>query len=85
MENVESLADISGNPSFVETMLLRQQSVRIAKCAPIFHDWYFDAELEFDTAIIDKSTLVALLQYGATYGGFGDFRPTFGRARFEEI
>jgi hypothetical protein len=82
---VKSIKDISGNPFFVKTMLLKQGQVKIAKCAPVFHEWSFETSLNFDKAIIDRSTLTELLAYAAMYGGFGDFRPTYGRAKFIEI
>ena len=83
-EKVRAISDISGNPDFVKTMLLKQGQVRIAKCAPIFHNWSFDASLEFDPSVIDEATLVAILSAAASYGGFGDFRPTFGRGVFTQ-
>ena len=82
---VKTLDDIAGNPVFHTTMLLKQGQVKIAKAAPIFHNWWFETEIEFDPAVIDRQTLLDLLSYGATYGGYGDFRPTHGRAKFEEI
>jgi hypothetical protein len=36
--------------------------------------------LEFDDAIVDLRTLATIVKHTAKYGGFGDFRPTFGRA-----
>jgi hypothetical protein len=82
---VKTLDDIPGNPKFVHTLLLKQQQVRIAKCAPIFHGWNFTTSLEFDPEIIDRADLIGILSFVATYVGFGDFRPTYGRARFTEL
>lgn len=82
---VKSPADISGNSKFVTTMLLKQGQVKLAKCAPIFHNWSFSSSLEFDPSIIDRSSLCELLSDSSSYGGFGDFRPTYGRATFSEI
>jgi hypothetical protein len=84
-ERVRTLDDISGNPEFQITQILKQGQVRIAKNAPIFHNWSFETELEFDPSVIDRQTLIDILTHAASYGGFGDFRPTYGRARFVEI
>jgi hypothetical protein len=80
MDRVHTLDDIADDPFFYQVMLLKQQNVKLAKCAPIFHKWSFDVSLEFDTKIIDRASLVSILDYAANYGGFGDFRPTWGRA-----
>jgi hypothetical protein len=81
-DKVKTRTDVSCNPSFVRTMLLRQGQVKLAKVTPIFHDWSFESAVEFDPGLIDRATLVTLFTHAATYGGFGDFRPTYGRARF---
>ena len=82
---VKTKDDIANNPKFVAVLLVKQKQGKIPKATPIFHNWHFDAELEFDPTIIDRETLIQLLEYIAVYGGFGDFRPTYGRARFEEL
>ena len=82
MKKVKAPADISGNPEFVKLLLLRQGQVKVPKAAPIFHDWKFGTTLSYDKTVIDKETLVDLLQFIAFYGGFGDFRPTYGRGIF---
>jgi hypothetical protein len=51
--------------------------------APIFHNWSFETMLEFDDKTIDPSSLTHVVKHAARYGGFGDFRPTFGRATAE--
>lgn len=83
IKKIKEKSDVSGNPDFYHTMLLKQGQVKIAKSTPIFHDWSFTTSLTFDPGVIDKSTLVNILQYCCNYGGFGDFRPTFGRADLE--
>ena len=77
---VKSIEDIVKNPSFRHRMLLPQNKVRIAKDSPIFHDWSFSTVLEFDDTVIDFRSLTKIVSHAAKYGGFGDFRPTFGRA-----
>lgn len=80
---VKAVADIVKNPAFRHRMLLKQGQVRVPKDAPIFHDWSFSTALEFDDAIVDFGTLRRIVEHAAKYGGFGDFRPTFGRATAE--
>lgn len=82
-DKVRTEDDIVKNPVFRHKMLLPQGQVRIAKTAPIFHEWSFTAGLEYDDAIIDQDSMVRVLTHVARYGGFGDFRPTFGRATVE--
>ena len=77
---VKSIEDVVKNPLFRHRMLLPQNKVRIAKDSPIFHDWSFSAVLEFDDSVIDFRSLTKIVSHAAKYGGFGDFRPTFGRA-----
>lgn len=80
---VKTVADVVGNPEFRHRMLLKQGQVRVPKDAPIFHDWSFATDLEYDDKIVDNSTLRRIVEHAALYGGFGDFRPTFGRAKAE--
>lgn len=50
------------------------------KAFPMFENWSFSVGVEFDDSIIDEETLVRVAEYGARFNGFGDFRPTYGRA-----
>jgi hypothetical protein len=77
---VKSPEDIVGNHDFRIKLTLKQGQVRVCKSAPIFHDWSFDTELEFDDKIIDPQDLARVIEHASKYGGFGDFRPSFGRA-----
>jgi hypothetical protein len=85
MSQVKEPLDIVENDAFITTLILPQQQIRLAKSFPIFHKWSFECGLEFDDTIIDKADLLRVLQYGAKYGGFGDLRPTYGRALCEEV
>lgn len=80
---VKQPQDIVKNDEFRHVMLLPQGGKRIAKAIPIFHDWSFAAKLEYDDTVLDFSQLQDILQKAGNYGGFGDFRPTFGRATME--
>lgn len=80
---VKTKQDIVKNADFIKTMLLKQGQVKIAKCAPIFSDWSFETSIEYDISMIDESTLKDLITHSAMYGGYGDFRPTYGRAKVE--
>ncbi|ADV47055.1 hypothetical protein [Nitratifractor salsuginis] len=83
MDKVKKIEDVVGNSRFHTQLILPQGQVRVSKAAPIFHKWSFDFSLEFDDEIIDRRTLIGLLEYSAKYGGFGDFRPSYGRAKME--
>ena len=83
MNKVKTITDVVMNPSFRHRMLLPQQQNRIAKDFPIFHDWSFSTVVEFDDSVVDFNGLKAIVERTAKYTGFGDFRPTFGRATAE--
>lgn len=80
MKKVKAPEDIVLNESFRLLMTLRQGQSRVIKATPIFHDWSFVCVLEYDDKEIDPDGLKHTLEHAAKYGGFGDFRPTFGRA-----
>lgn len=80
INNVKTAVDVTDNGLFRHRMILPQQKIRIAKTTPIFHDWSFEFNIEYDDKIIDESSIKQLLEHMGKYGGFGDFRPTFGRA-----
>jgi hypothetical protein len=79
MEQVKTPTDIVNNEKFRHIMILPQQASRIIRNLPIFHNWAFMSEFEYDDKVIDFPTLKRVVNHLATYGGFGDFRPTFGR------
>jgi len=83
MGKVKAITDVVMNPLFRHRMILPQQNVRIAKDFPIFHEWGFSTAVEFDDTVVDFNGLRAIIQRTAKYTGFGDFRPTFGRATAE--
>jgi hypothetical protein len=83
MNKVKGPEDIIKNPNFRIMLTLKQGQIRVVKAAPIFHDWSFETEIEFDDKLIDPDSLKYVLEYSSKYGGFGDFRPTFGRATAE--
>jgi len=83
MEVVKKIKDVVKNDKFVTTLILPQGQVRLAKSFPIFHKWSFEFTIEYDDTIFNKGELTSLLEYCAKYNGFGDFRPTYGRALCE--
>ena len=80
---VKTITDIVKNPVFRHRMLLKQGQVRVPKDAPIFHDWSFETVVIFDDTVVDFGSLKNIVERSAQYGGFGDFRPTFGRGNAE--
>lgn len=79
-DKVKAVTDIVGNATFRQMLTLPQGQVRVVKAFPIFHQWSFSTQLEFDDKIIDPDSLTRIAEHTAKYGGFGDFRPKFGRA-----
>ena len=85
MNKVKTITDVVMNPEFRHRMLLKQGQVRVPKDAPIFHEWSFETAVEFDDTVVDMGSLRRIVERSAKYGGFGDFRPTFGRANAEVL
>ena len=85
MNKVKTITDVVMNTEFRHRMLLKQGQVRVPKDAPIFHDWSFETMVEFDDTVVDLGSLRRIVERSAKYGGFGDFRPTFGRADAEVL
>lgn len=83
MNKVKAISDIVYDSQFRHRMILPQQNIRIAKDFPIFNNWSFSTVLEFDDTVVDMTGLTNILKRSAMYVGFGDFRPTFGRAKAE--
>lgn len=83
MNKVKTITDIVMNHDFRLRLILKQGQVRVPKDAPIYHDWSFETALEYDDTVVDFGSLKKIIERAAMYGGFGDFRPTFGRATAE--
>lgn len=83
MNKVSTINDVVFDPQFRHRMILPQGQVRIAKDFPIFTAWSFKTVIEFDDTVVDLAGLSSILKRSAMYVGFGDFRPTFGRAKAE--
>ena len=80
MGKVKKADDIVLNEEFTKIMILKQKDVKICKAVPCFHNWSFNATLTLDEETINRKELQDLLEYSSKYVGFGDFRPTFGKA-----
>lgn len=83
MDKVRTITDVVQNESFRQMLTLPQGQVRVVKAFPIFHKWSFSTAVEFDDKIIDPDSLTRIVEHASKYGGFGDFRPKFGRAAAE--
>jgi hypothetical protein len=83
MNKVSTIKDIVYDQEFRHRMILPQQNIRIAKDFPIFHNWSFSTVIEFDDTVVDQVGLTSIVKRSAMYVGFGDFRPTYGRAKAE--
>lgn len=83
MSKVKTITDVVMNPVFRHRALLPQGRFRVPKDFPIFKDWSFETVVEFDDTVVDFNGLKRVVERTAKYVGFGDFRPTFGRATAE--
>ena len=83
INDVKSIIDITRNEKFQTLIFQKIGQVKVPKAMPIFHKWNFEVELEYDNTIIDLEQLTDILEYSAKYNGFGDFRPSYGRALCE--
>ncbi|CAN8142530.1 conserved hypothetical protein [uncultured Thiomicrorhabdus sp.] len=81
--SIKEPIDIVKNDKFHNVVSLKQGQNRLVKASPIFHKWSFRLDIDFDPSVINENELKDLITHGAMYGGFGDFRPTHGRATVE--
>ena len=51
--------------------------------SPIFHDWSFETDIEYDSSVISARQLRQILKDHGMRRGFGDWRPRFGQAKIE--
>jgi len=84
-DKVKTLTDVTRNDKFHTMIYHTIGANKVAKSMPIFHDWWFEVEFEYDTTIIDADNIMEVLSYTSKYGGFGDFRPSYGRALCEVV
>ena len=82
---VKGISDIVKNKVFRHRAILKQGEIRVTKDFPIFKNWWFETVIEYDDSVIDFGSLKSVIERTSMYGGFGDFRPTFGRAKAEVI
>lgn len=75
--------DIVSQEYFRHLMLLKQGQVKVAKAFPIFHKWSFEGTLDYEPSEVDGNDVKRMFERAARYGGFGDFRPRFGKASVE--
>lgn len=80
INKVKKPVDIIKNEIFRHKMILPQGQVRLAKVFPIFHDWSASGSISYDENVITDRDVKLIIEKACKYGGFGDFRPSFGRA-----
>lgn len=85
MGKVQKIEDVVMNPLFRHRAMLKQGDVRVPKDFPIFKNWRFETTIEFDDSVVDYPSLKQVIERTSKYTGFGDFRPTFGRAIAEVV
>ena len=80
-DKVKTTQDIIENHDFRWLFPTKQGQAKIMKAFPMFEEWSFTVDAEFDDSILVKEDLERVVEHAAKYNGFGDFRPTFGRAK----
>ena len=76
---IAAVSQVYGNGHYI-TQNLKQGQVSVTKCHPAFNGWSFKTQLEIDTEILNFSDIKRIAEYASRYVGWGDFRPTYGRA-----
>lgn len=84
---VKKESDIYMNDAFVRVIIVKGSATgsRKPQHYPCFHEWSFVASIEFDTEFFTEQSIMDILNYTSKYTGFGDFRPTYGRAIAEVV
>lgn len=85
MNKVKKIEDLVLNHDFRTTELLKQGQVKLAKGVPTFHGWSFEIDLDFDDEVITANEIERILRVAVQRNGFGDFRPTYGRGKIEDL
>jgi hypothetical protein len=57
---------------------------RVMRTRPLFRDWSLDFDLLVDPEVLNRDTVLELLELAGMYVGLGDWRPTFGKFTVEE-
>lgn len=84
-KKVKSKEDVIHNESLRWLFPTKQGQVKVMKAFPMFDDWAFEVEVEYDDSILPECELFRIAEYAAKYNGFGDFRPTYGRAVLKSL
>ena len=82
-ESVKTKDDVIYNESPRWLFPTKQGQNKIMKAFPMFDNWSFEVDVEYDDSILPECELIRIAEYAAKYNGFGDFRPTYGRAVLE--
>ena len=78
--SIKKKDDIVLNEAYRWLFPTKQGQVKVMKAFPIFKDWSFSVDVEYEDSILPEEEMYRIAAHGAKYNGFGDFRPTFGRA-----
>lgn len=73
------------NEKFYDLRSVVVQQSRTMRCRAKFENWSCDAEVYFDSTMINRDQLVQAMHDAGRFSGMGDYRPTFGRYEIEVL
>jgi len=85
MKGVKKIEDVVLNDKFSVTELIKSGQVTKPRTTPSFNNWSFNIDFDFDEEILTETDMQTLIKFVITRIGFGDFRPTYGRGKVEDI
>ena len=65
--------------SFIDKRMVVIDGKRILRTRPMFTDWEVTVEINYDTDIVDLSTITGWMEISGAYKGFCEMRPKYGR------
>lgn len=71
--------------SYLNMDMVRVSGNQVPRARPIFHDWSFECDLEFDTNVLDRRTLLQIAADAGRLCGLCERRPKLGRFEVEEV
>lgn len=73
------------NGSFSDVRAVRVSTARVMRCRPIFLRWAAEFSVSFMPDVIDKATLLEVIEDAGRRVGIGTYRPRFGRFEVESV
>lgn len=65
--------------------MVRVSGSQVPRCRPIFYEWSLECEINFDTTVLDKRTIVQIVNDAGRLCGLCEKRPELGRFEVVEM